>query len=926
MMNGANYYLFHLRSCAVSSPSYGHYTGGGFGADPYCGGGFTPWGLIATEGWLTLFLAALNLWLHGGRSSIADVGLFALAAVGFFSGNPLVSLIPSTPILPRIPAAYGIYVGPHGPMMPSSVALAAAPLSLAMLPSSVGQFLGQAMAQVQTVGPTTTPPGGPTPGYDAMLGSTLPVTEGPAFGPVWESEPTVSPLVPYEPFFYHSWWLDEGVAAAVGALMAAALPYWIYRLLVHYYPSQQGPARLGRLRAFLNVSDILLAVCYSVLVHVAFGTRWSCFFWSLGAWTMLKRNNYHGPQSVCAATTFCLLFGMGRTALISRNLMSYALLSFVCGLVALALWLGCRIPFGARTKGYENRMASVRTGAILEYRPVRVRQAIRGRVVSLGDSDKHGMQVQLEVLAGASQSSSSSSSNLPRVWVHLCAPRSGNPKCPAVVPNNTYHVSYDRWSVKEEGGARTSAEPRHPPAPPADPSWTGRDIEDFFQQRRKQRPAELSNRAQVDSDSAGEAAARRVGPRRRRLRRSKKKIPALADGESLITSEEEEEEESEEEPILVGDESEASEGGGTAYKSIPSSTGRSPKKEKPAGGLPPDLVGKLDGVCKRLDRLEESEKSPHGESMRSGASNTNQGSVSVRLVQDERGGFFKQERTKTMRVRLPANWRPGDPLTVEHPDRPGVRLEVTPPLMCRAGEAFGVTLPELPPPGPAVQGDEVEARVEAVAAVGAAAAFVAGGAQAQQLPAGGAPAGLRADPYGLRGTPGLIGAGYAGAPAGFQPALADGRVSDPAQDGYYVEQVLSAARAETGVSTTTVSHYISTRMWKPKNRPLKTNARVLARAVDEWVHGNREAAMDIVAGRLRAIVHADFTGKWKEAEGLQPLRSRDIGLASGRDIIAARREAKMMGSSSGSRAEEGGGPTEKKKKKTKRGKSKKDGD
>ncbi len=46
--------------------------------------------------------------------------------------------------------------------------------------------------------------------------------------------------------------------------------------------------------------------------------------------------------------------------------------------------------------------------------------------------------------------------------------------------------------------------------------------------------------------------------------------------------------------------------------------------------------------------------------------------------------------------------------------------------------------------------------------------------------------------------------------------------------GYYVQEVLLAAGEETGVATTTISHYIQTRGWKPANRPLRTQAKLLA--------------------------------------------------------------------------------------------------
>jgi len=145
----------------------------------------------------------------------------------------------------------------------------------------------------------------------------------------------------------------------------------------------------------------------------------------------------------------------------------------------------------------------------------------------------------------------------------------------------------------------------------------------------------------------------------------------------------------------------------------------------------------------------------------------------------------------------------------------------------------------------------------------------------------------------------------------------------PAQrpPGYYLREVLRSAREETGVPQATLSHYIATRNWKPSNRSLKTTAKILARALDEYLKGRVAVAMDIVAGRLRALVHVDITGKWAEGEQLQADRSKDVGLASGRDLYYAREQAKLFQVASPDSS--GGEPTAPRKKKKKRGKGKK---
>ena len=101
--------------------------------------------------------------------------------------------------------------------------------------------------------------------------------------------------------------------------------------------------------------------------------------------------------------------------------------------------------------------------------------------------------------------------------------------------------------------------------------------------------------------------------------------------------------------------------------------------------------------------------------------------------------------------------------------------------------------------------------------------------------------------------------------------------------------------------------------------------KILAQSLDEYLRGNVALAMDIIAGRLRSLVHVDLTGRWKEAEQLAAERTKDIGLTSGRDLYEARKHAKLINLVNSSSSEgESDSPPERKaqrpKKKRKRGK------
>jgi hypothetical protein len=92
----------------------------------------------------------------------------------------------------------------------------------------------------------------------------------------------------------------------------------------------------------------------------------------------------------------------------------------------------------------------------------------------------------------------------------------------------------------------------------------------------------------------------------------------------------------------------------------------------------------------------------------------------------------------------------------------------------------------------------------------------------------------------------------------------------------------------------TLAHYLRTRKWKPKNLSLKGHARSLGRALDLFQKEKQTLrAMDVVAGRLRALIHYDLTGSWKTAEQMESISNRDMGLADYEDLYYAKRMAKL---------------------------------
>ena len=73
-----------------------------------------------------------------------------------------------------------------------------------------------------------------------------------------------------------------------------------------------------------------------------------------------------------------------------------------------------------------------------------------------------------------------------------------------------------------------------------------------------------------------------------------------------------------------------------------------------------------------------------------------------------------------------------------------------------------------------------------------------------------------------------------------------------------------------------------------------------------WLRGQALQAIDLLASRLKALVHVDLTGSWRTAEALQSETVRDQGLVGAKEVYEARRAAKVMtwGDISSSSAEE----------------------
>ena len=80
----------------------------------------------------------------------------------------------------------------------------------------------------------------------------------------------------------------------------------------------------------------------------------------------------------------------------------------------------------------------------------------------------------------------------------------------------------------------------------------------------------------------------------------------------------------------------------------------------------------------------------------------------------------------------------------------------------------------------------------------------------------------------------------------------------PRPAGYYVKEVVRGAREETGISTSTLTFYVTSRPWRPKNRGLRTTAKVLARSLDEYLRGKIRERDLLQDARPWANYHSDY--------------------------------------------------------------------
>ena len=79
------------------------------------------------------------------------------------------------------------------------------------------------------------------------------------------------------------------------------------------------------------------------------------------------------------------------------------------------------------------------------------------------------------------------------------------------------------------------------------------------------------------------------------------------------------------------------------------------------------------------------------------------------------------------------------------------------------------------------------------------------------------------------------------------------------------------------------------------------------------LEGQNMVGWDIVAGRLRAIIHFDVSGSWRVAEQMESVAARDIGLVDYEELYAARRMAKLTALGGDSSSDSGEAPAPKKK-------------
>ena len=428
MHPGSLYYLQHLGSCAASNAQGGPALHGCSGESYW----FPSYG-FGLEGLVVFSMAVLNFllrWGYGTWSGV-DVALLAFTGFGTLSLNPLWVSLPVAALAPRISQGLN-----YAAWQSSHFELANAWSSYLSLMSSLP--LGMSSSTELDCGNESGACGGANQTFALNISSGLP---GAAY-----------PLAVWDPAGGLSLSLD--VAYAVLCICAAAVPTGIYFMMCKAYPNQQGPARLSKMRAYFNASDVLIWVSFTILLQLALGSRTSCALWSVCTGCYLRARNYHGPKVICALTTFFVWFGVGQFFLPNFHLTSLSVLAAVVAACCAVCWPLGWLPYGRKEDEYNQKAGAVRPGAIIAARPSRARGDVVGKVTEVGSVRGGGLKLKIEVTAGPE----GFIAKVPLgtiLKVHLCPPRGATAgPCPAFKgQSDVYHISSDRWRVEQEAGA-----------------------------------------------------------------------------------------------------------------------------------------------------------------------------------------------------------------------------------------------------------------------------------------------------------------------------------------------------------------------------------------------------------------------------------------------------------------------------------------
>jgi len=113
--------------------------------------------------------------------------------------------------------------------------------------------------------------------------------------------------------------------------------------------------------------------------------------------------------------------------------------------------------------------------------------------------------------------------------------------------------------------------------------------------------------------------------------------------------------------------------------------------------------------------------------------------------------------------------------------------------------------------------------------------------------------------------------------------------------GWHTAQVIRSGREAMGLSESTMAMYIASHHWRKTTKGLRSHALIIAKALD--LHTARPPrdleAWDLLATRLRALIHVNATGDWDVAEALQSDLGRDTGLVSSVELYRAKKEASL---------------------------------